>query len=67
MHILSVSVSTSFIIAICLSRRRSCCTYRNVHQILKHIVFSQKKADRNAKCIVEAADGSKKETTYKIN
>lgn len=31
-------------------------TYRNVHQILKHIVLSQKNAARNEKCIVEAAE-----------
>jgi tRNA G10 N-methylase Trm11 len=26
-------------------------TYRNVHHMLKHIVFSQKKAARNEKCM----------------
>lgn len=29
-------------------------TYRNVHQMLKHIVFNQKKAAKKKKCIKTA-------------
>lgn len=34
-------------------------TYRKVHQMLKHMVLSQKKAARNRKCIRTAATGGK--------
>lgn len=55
-----------------LRRWRRGSTHRNVHQMLKHIVFSQKKAARNMKCIDVAETKRKsslvfREMFYKTN
>lgn len=34
-------------------------TYRKVHQMLKHMVFSQKKAAKKKKCIITAENTKK--------
>lgn len=45
----------------CLAR-----TYRKVHQILKHIVLSQKKAARKKKCIMMAGMKKREKTKQRV-